>query len=508
MIVRADVTAQIGAGHIMRCFALAQSWVKRGGKAVFLSHCESEALQKHITAEGFDFIFLDKPHPDPFDIDFTMSTLSKIKTQNATHKDWLAVDGYHFDANYQKSIKEVGYKLLWIDDYGHADHYWADLILNQNISADQSFYINREPYTQLLLGTRYILLRREFKHWQGWHREIPPIARKVLVTLGGGNPDNVTLKVIKAIKEINAPGLEARVISGPVDPHLETLRMEIGTDTTFQLLTNVTNMPELMAWADVAVAAGGSTMWEFAFMGLPSIIMILADNQCAVAETLHDYGIAINIGWHKDISIVDIAKSLSGLMKNDAKRKEMVKIGKMCVDGEGSERIVNAMHCEDLLLRKATIEDCQLLWKWANDLDVRQSAFRSDFIALDEHERWFLDKLIDYNCIQFVAYDRCNRAIGQVRFDVRDDKADVDVSVNKDNRGTGYGACLISKGIDALVQQVKINTFNAYIKSDNQASIRSFEQAGFKHQGTRVINGHQAVHMIFHQEQDYETSPR
>ncbi len=494
LFIRADADVSIGMGHVMRCLALAQSWVKRGGRAVFLSHCESEALQKHITAEGFDFIFLDKPHPDPFDIDFTISALSKIKTQNATHKDWLAVDGYHFDANYQKSIKEAGYKLLWIDDYGHADHYWADLILNQNISKDQSLYINREPYTQLLLGARYSLLRREFKHWQGWHREIPPIARKVLVTLGGGNPDNVTLKVIKAIKEINAPGLEARVISGPVDPHLETLKMEIGNDETFQLLTNVTNMPELMAWADVAIAAGGSTMWELVFMGLPSLIMILADNQCAGAESLHDHGIAINIGWYKDVSLVDIAKFLSDLMKNDTKRREMVRIGKRYVDDRGSERIVKAMQSEDLLLRKASIEDCELLWKWANDYSVRAVSFSKAFITWEEHIHWFQERI--NRPFLYIALNQDDLPVGQVRFDQKEAETVISVMIDSDFRNRGYGVALIIKACEEMFLNSDEMAIHAYVKPDNEMSRMAFIRAGFKKMPETAYQGYQAYHFI------------
>ena len=131
-------------------------------------------------------------------------------------------------------------------------------------------YANREAHTRLLLGTRYVLLRREFWPWRGWRREIPAVARKVLVTLGGGDPDNVTLKVIRALAQVEIEGLEAVVVVGPANPHLEELQAAVkDTPHPIRLESNVTNMPELMAWADVAITAGGSTCWETAFMGLP-----------------------------------------------------------------------------------------------------------------------------------------------------------------------------------------------------------------------------------------------
>jgi UDP-2,4-diacetamido-2,4,6-trideoxy-beta-L-altropyranose hydrolase len=345
LIIRADATSDIGTGHVMRCIALAQGWQDKGGKVVFISHCESEALQKRITTEGFDLVPLDKTHPHASDIDFTLATLSKLRNQNSELTTWIVIDGYHFDADYQKRIKDAGYKLLWIDDYGHAVHYLADLILNQNISADLSLYTNRESYTQLLLGTRYALLRREFKRWQGWQREHPPVARKVLVTLGGGDPKNVTLKVIKAIKEIDMLGIEARIISGAANPHLELLKKEVSAESNMLLLINATNMPELMAWADIAIAAGGSTNWELAFMGLPSIIFVFARNQYEIAHGLHNAGSAINLGWYDQVTNDEVSHNIVKLLNFIQLRRSMSEVGRRLVDGEGSEKIVNVIQC-------------------------------------------------------------------------------------------------------------------------------------------------------------------
>ncbi len=212
-IFRVDASESIGTGHLMRCIALGQAWQDNGGKVLFISHCENVALKKRLTEEGFDFIPMDKQHPDPLDLEYTLRTLHQLSIQRSWSYSWLVVDGYHFDSAYQKSIKDAGYKLLWIDDYGHAGKICADIVLNQNISADESFYTHCESYSQLLLGTNYALLRREFKQWQGWQRKIPNIARKILVTLGGGDPDNITLKVVKALKKVNISGLEATLFS-------------------------------------------------------------------------------------------------------------------------------------------------------------------------------------------------------------------------------------------------------------------------------------------------------
>lgn len=338
LFIRADATTDIGTGHVMRCLALAQAWQDQGGEVTFISHCESDALRQRLIDERMNFISINERHPDPSDLKQMLATLSTMHTSLST-KNWLVIDGYHFDATYQKCIKEVGYKILWIDDHGHASHYYVDLVLNQNISADETLYDNREPYIRLLLGTRYALLRREFKKWQDWQREIPDTAQKVLVTMGGGDPDNVTMKVVQALKQINISGLEAKIVIGPVNPNMQILEREISDHTNLQLITNATNMPELLAWADIAVSAGGSTCWEMALLGLPNIIMYFADNQRPIAEKLHEYGAALSMGWSHQLAIESIKQCIEDLAFSREKRSGYSIKSRDLVDGKGAQRV-------------------------------------------------------------------------------------------------------------------------------------------------------------------------
>src|SRR5262249_40544839 len=149
------------------------------------------------------------------------------------------------------------------DDHGHAEHYSADLVLNQNLHAAEELYRSREPTTRLLLGTRYVLLRREFRPWGGWQRPIPEVARKVLITLGGADPDNVTLRVISAFNQLHFEGLQAVVLVGSSNPHLDELITAARTSpVVIRLESNVNDMAERMAWADAAITASGTTAWE------------------------------------------------------------------------------------------------------------------------------------------------------------------------------------------------------------------------------------------------------
>jgi UDP-2,4-diacetamido-2,4,6-trideoxy-beta-L-altropyranose hydrolase len=359
LIIRADADTRMGTGHIMRCIALAQAWQDQGGDVTFLCNCESEALRQRIIDEGFNFIPIDKPHPYPYDLNRTLEILGQFKIQNSKFKTWVVIDGYHFTPDYQKAIRENGYKLLVIDDIAHLDHYQADILLNQNIYAS-SLHYSCDRDTIKLLGCEYVLLRREFLKYKNWKREIPDKAKKILVTMGGSDPDNITLRVIRALNSLKDPALEVKIVAGPSNPNKEILINAMrhvypveseghstGAPCPMLCVENASNMPGLMAWADMAVSAGGSTCWELAFMGLPSLIIAVADNQAGIAEWLNKACASINLGRHDKVSTDHIAGVLSSFVQSSDKRRNMSQIGMSLVDGMGATRVVKEMQQQE-----------------------------------------------------------------------------------------------------------------------------------------------------------------
>ena len=152
LIIRSDASPEIGTGHIMRCIALAEAWQDTGGEVVFILAYDTPALEARLKKEGFRILHISQKSGTIGDADET----ALIAHEHGA--DWIVVDGYHFGAEYQKTIKDAGLSLLFIDDYGHADHYYADIVLNQNIYADMSFYPKFESYNRFLLGTKYALI--------------------------------------------------------------------------------------------------------------------------------------------------------------------------------------------------------------------------------------------------------------------------------------------------------------------------------------------------------------
>jgi len=297
------------------------------------------ALEERLAAETVTLSCVATGSPGSSDD--ALQTAALARTLGAT---WAVLDGYHFGDAYQEILKEAGLSLLCVDDYGHARHSLADAILNQNSYATPSLYPSCGSHTQMLLGTDYVLLRREFLEWRGWQRPTAGDVRRLLVSLGGADPDNVTLKVVEALSLVDMVGLQATVIVGGSNPHKARLRSAVRqASTSIQLLENVSKMPELMASADLAICAGGSTCWELAFLGLPSLTLVLADNQRWIASDLDRRGVTLALGWHGDIGGSQIAGALKGLMHDGKLRAEMSSRGRSMVDGAGAARVVQIL---------------------------------------------------------------------------------------------------------------------------------------------------------------------
>ena len=492
LVIRVDADARMGTGHLMRCLALGQAWKDSGRPVVFLTGCTNERLLQRLSDEGFAVHRLERPYPDAQDWQVNERLLAEQPDA------WLVLDGYHFDSDYQRRLKEAGYRFMVIDDLAHLPHYYADIVLNQNVTAEGLKY-SCEPYAKLLLGTKYVLLRREFWKWRGWKREVPEVARKLLITLGGSDPNNVTLKIIRALEQLNVKELELVVVVGAGNSHYDELQA-VARDSPLplRLERNVTSMPELMAWADVAISSAGSTSWELAFMGLPSLVLVIAANQRPTAANLHERGAALNLGWYKNCSPPTIAGALTRLVTAPVARGEMAQRSLNLVDGEGTARVLMHVKGETLRLRRVREDDCRRLWEWANDPEVRAAAFSSDPIPWEKHVQWFARKMRDPNCFLFAALDDQDTPVGQVRFDLDGkNEAEIDVSVDRSKRGLGYGSVMIRMAVEEMFPVPLVRGVHAFIKPDNRGSIKTFERAKFKPLGVETVRGNTARHYVW-----------
>lgn len=499
VIIRTDATRQIGVGHMMRSLALAQAWQYRGGMVTFVSYCESDGLKSRILDEGFDFVPMCEPGGNQRDAKALVRFLDQEK--NASEPPWCVLDGYGFDHEYQYSIRQTGCKLLVVDDYNHLPHYHSDIIFNQNIGANHINYVC-DPDTQLLLGTKYVLLRNEFVNRErSDNHEFPEKAVKILVTFGGADPDNVMRKVFRAFELMGDPDMDVIFVVGPASANGGFF--EKAADSvpfTANVLTNVKTMSSIMARADMAVSAGGSTCWELAFMGIPFAVATIAENQRKLVLTLERENAALNLGWHENMSSLDVSRALKKMMRDRDKRKQFSEKGRNLVDGKGRGRVIERMRPTPITLRNATEKDCEMVWKWANEPDARAVSFHSDFIAWEEHQEWFAARLNDENYLFFVVCGKRDESMGQVRFEIDSSSALISTSLAKEFRGYGLGSRVISAACKKAMDLRDLNAIQAIIKRTNEISLKTFKQADFKKTREFIFKGSESVEMVHYRE--------
>lgn len=321
----------------MRCLALAQEWRRVQGPCAFAMHRPSPVAAKRLRAEGFRVLPLSVRPGTPAD---AIATAAKARGLGAS---WAVVDGYHFGARFQGLLQDSGLKTLVLDDIRCSGRFRADILLNQNAGVCAEDYAGSAPGAKLLMGLSYFLLRDEFRRRRKPIRSATGPARRVLVTLGGSDPQDVTGKVVKALPSLGRAPLDVRVVVGADYRPLARLRRSAALCSRVKVLRSPGDMARLMAWADVAVSGAGVTSLEMAYMGLPSLLILLADNQAPNARGLQAAGCALALGPAARLAASRLTAALRRVLDDGRLRADMGRRGRRLIDGLGPARVVRAM---------------------------------------------------------------------------------------------------------------------------------------------------------------------
>lgn len=332
ILIRADANVEIGTGHIMRCLALAQAWRDAGGSALFASLACTESLRTRLANEGFEHLSFSAPIASREDARATLNLL------HSRRPNWIVLDGYGFGPEYENLISGSEASLARIDDQGECADSQAEVIVNQNLHAKPSTY-SRCAGARLLLGPRFALLRREFKNACASDRHVPSVAKRILISMGGTDPRRLSATALEAVRELKVPDLQIRVAVSSANQQIRELELACQRIPGAQVSVDA-SMPELMRWADLAVAAAGLICWEMCFMGLPALLIDVAENQTPIASSLHGRGIAIHLGNGGQVTTNVIARQLEILIHSQEQRRLMSQRSRELVDGHGADRIV------------------------------------------------------------------------------------------------------------------------------------------------------------------------
>lgn len=362
-VFRVDSSLEIGTGHVMRCLTLAEVLKERGVECYFICREHTGNLIDTIGNYRYPVFRLpsgqnDYGYPvvnDKVNHGDWLGTSQEDDARKCTlileklRPNWIIVDHYALSKEWETKIKQFCLKLLVIDDLADRSHD-CDLLVDQNLGRQRNDYgqlVSRDCV--LFLGSGYALLRPEF----AYHREkslarrlTSPNIRKILISMGGVDQYNSTGAVLTALNKAQLPkDISIVVVMGAKAPHLSEVQAQARCmDLLTDVKINVSNMAELMAASDIAIGAAGSTSWERCCLGVPTLMMILAENQIFIANQLHESGAAISVGSYYGNNISGhqaITSSLEYLINNSEALSTMSMKAARLVDGNGAKRIVS-----------------------------------------------------------------------------------------------------------------------------------------------------------------------
>lgn len=485
VVIRAHGGGAAGAGHVMRCLALAHAMSADRAAVTFVLDDASGPLAKRVLDAGYAVV----PAGGEVGTFADSTAVAALAAEEGAR--WVVVDGYPLGAEFVEALQAAGFYVLAIDDHGTRGYQSAEIVLDQNLGADPADYASRSARTRLLLGTEYALLRPEFarRRAEALGRAVPERAARLLVTFGGSDPAGLTALAIAALGDPRLEGIGTSVLLGPGAPV-----PDVALPAGVTLLRDVRDVATLIAETDLALAAAGSTCWELACLGVPSLLIAAAENQVPIAERMHAAGAGRYLGRADcgGIDAASLASSIEGLAADAASRRLMREAAARLVDGRGAARAEDARR-DALVLRPATVSDAQVLLDWANDAGTREASFSAARIGIDEHARWLDAMLADERVYFAIASDYAGRPLGTIRFSVgaeQQDSAVVSVTVAPEFRRQGRATPLIVTGTqECFARFPSLQRVVAYVRPENEASARAFESAGYHDAGEEIVSG-------------------
>tara|TARA_B110000211_G_C14083019_1_gene555447 strand:+ start:1788 stop:3311 length:1524 start_codon:yes stop_codon:yes gene_type:complete len=490
VVIRSDASSYIGSGHIMRCLVLADRLKLDGHDVTFATRPQNGDLVALIKQRGFAVHELQQPTDwvIPSTTADYVAWLQVSESEDAKecatvlcNPDLVITDHYAIGANWHKVMKKAYHcKVIAIDDLVRV--HTADLIIDQTLLREPSEYSDLNPSSEALTGTEYAIVNPLFsEHHKSQLMLETELTDKprVLLSMGGIDTPNATEQVLAVLSQSISPP-ETTVLLSPRAPHYNRVKKFADENSTWVTHVDfVDDMAELMCKHDIAIGAPGSTSWERACVGLPSIVIALADNQQTICKNLEAVGAAISVGLNT------INKNLMNAYKQLIKNySEMRAINLNLCDGKGVERImkqINKLFNNTLNLRFATLKDVEQVYNWQCEPETRRYALNKDVPSLAEHTAWMTRKLEsknDYFYIIELADSRDKKAtsVGVVRLD-KSDKGTYTISIFIAPEHFGKGIAKYAlKQVDILHPKAFID---AVVLKENTASQTLFSRAGY-----------------------------
>ena len=318
--IRVDSSEQIGSSHLMRCLTLAERLRKDGADVHFISRDLAGSLHRLVEEHGFPLHLLLQHEENPnltgyaawltvsqvVDAEETGEILSRMQPVNR-----LIVDSYALDAVWEQRMRPLVREIFVIDDLANRPHD-CDVLLDQNYYREMRHRYDGlvPPACKLLLGPSHALLREEFYAAREKMGVRDGVLRRILVFYGGSDPTYETEKVIHVLLQMRLTSVDVDVVVGGSNARRVQIEELCAAYGFLHYHCQVSNMAELMACADLALGAGGTTTWERCFLGLPAIVTAVAENQIQICEDSAEAGYIRYLGRWDEVTVGDIAAAV------------------------------------------------------------------------------------------------------------------------------------------------------------------------------------------------------
>ncbi|MCM8532284.1 MAG: UDP-2,4-diacetamido-2,4,6-trideoxy-beta-L-altropyranose hydrolase [Lentisphaeraceae bacterium] len=348
VVIRTDSSVNIGNGHMMRCLTLAEELISRDYEVLFLCRLIEAHLVDLLSNKDIELSLIDLPE---YVGDSTESLWSDYE-QNRDAENCqnilkgrqvkaLLVDHYGLNAVWESLFKNFADKIMVIDDLANRTHD-CDILLDQNFYLDKNRYEELTPPTCLKLeGPFYSLLRSEFTQVQPILKESSRI--RIFMFFGSADLLNLTSFALQSIQSLNSLDLQVDVVIGKSNPHRKQVEEICENQPAFKLYIQVNYMAELMSQAHLSIGAGGTVNWERFYLGLPALVVSVAENQVKSSEDLAESGLIHYLGHYHKVTQKDISEKLKEILNQPEELKKLSDKVKALVDGKGVSRVVDEL---------------------------------------------------------------------------------------------------------------------------------------------------------------------
>lgn len=496
---RADSSARIGSGHLMRTLTLADELRRRNVETIFVSREHPGHLIDRLESSGHAVRRLPPPVGEPkargeyaqwLAVPWEVDAQETAAALQGASPNWLVVDHYALGDEWQTAVRRCVGQVMVIDDLADRRHN-AEVLLDQGFygEATAARYDGLVPdRAKKLLGPRYALVAREFSEAREKREARDGTIRRVLIFFGGSDSTNETVKVLQALSVPQLGELEVAVVLGSNHPDPESIRTRVAKRPRTELHENLETLAQAMSRADLMIGAGGTTTWERCTLGLPAISIPIAENQRGATEALAAAGVHATMARGIETTTDEWSAAITALTRDPAAVRGMADRAARVTDGRGAQRVARILLGKaalDIKMRRVCRADETMLLEWANDPEVRAQSFTSAPIQPESHARWLSHKLQDPDTIFLIGEDEGGLPIGQVRFDIdraqprSEGQAVISISVDSAFRGCGFGDALLAAALRELDKAEPRATPVALVRPENRKSRQLFSRLNF-----------------------------